>query len=292
MPEVIEVLRYADFIRLKLKNKPITEVKILNGRYHKHGDFEGYSKLSAALPLIVKDVHTKGKFLYIEFVDDLWLLSTLGLSGGWTWESRNRYEFPSIVKYLDSDSYHQRVLKHLNVEFKTAHGSLFYYDLLSFGTLKVADKATLDAKLAMLGPDITTVELPEFKARLAKVSTKPIGTVLMNQRLISGIGNYLRADLLWLSKISPFRTVQSLSATDQKHLWEAARFLVWSKYDYKKGLKTGVIRADHPKLPYDYGREFYVYMQTTDPQGRPVKKEELYTGSQKRFIHWVPAIQK
>jgi hypothetical protein len=32
---------------------------------------------------------------------------------------------------------------------------------------------------------------------------KPIGNVLMDQKVISGIGNYLRADTLWMSKISP-----------------------------------------------------------------------------------------
>ena len=67
--------------------------------------------------------------------------------------------------------------------------------------------------------------------------------------------------------------------------------LTWAKYNYKKGLKEGFIDVHHPKTPEDYDREFYVYMQTTDPQGRLVKKEELYDGSNKRFIHWVPEVQ-
>ena len=294
MPEVIEVLKYADFIRTKIKGKELTEIKILNGRYHRHGAFEGFGPLHKALPLKVKDVKTKGKFLYIELEGDRWLLSTLGLSGGWAWQSAKteKYDFPVIVKYLDAAAYHEKVLKHLNVEFKTAAGSLFFYDMLSFGTLKVADAATLEKKLKTIGPDMSTITLPEFKEQLDKATpSKPVGTVLMDQRRISGIGNYLRADVLWLCKISPFRHMKDLSPADMKRIWEATRFLIWAKYDYKKGRKEDYIEADHPKLPEDYKREFYVYDQKEDPHGRKVKKEELYEGSQKRFIYWVPELQ-
>jgi hypothetical protein len=53
-----------------------------------------------------------------------------------------------------------------------------------------------------------------------------------------------------------------------------------------------MIEAGHPQLPEDYKREFYVYFQENDPKGHPVKKEELHDGSNKRFIHWVPDVQK
>jgi formamidopyrimidine-DNA glycosylase len=67
----------------------------------------------------------------------------------------------------------------------------------------------------MIGPDImehdTTLEI--FKEQLLKTRNlhKEIGIVLMNQKVISGIGNYLRADILYMSKICPFRKVNKLS---------------------------------------------------------------------------------
>ena len=45
-------------------------------------------------------------------------------------------------------------------------------------------------------------------------------------------------------------------------------------------------------MPNDYERDFFVYKQNTDINGYNVKKEELYEGSQKRFIYWVPKVQK
>ena len=46
------------------------------------------------------------------------------------------------------------------------------------------------------------------------------------------------------------------------------------------------------KLPSDYKRLFFIYMQEEDIYGNKVVKNELYDGSQKRFISYVPAIQK
>jgi len=298
MPEVIEVLKYADFLQSKLKGKTITEINVLNGRYKKHGDFENLDQLRAALPQKVKSIQTKGKFLYIQFENNMYLFSTLGLSGGWLYEKGGKVQFGHLLNYIakeDEIRYHQTALKHKNVEFKTADGNMYYYDVLSYGTLKVIiDAAHLQKKLASLGPDISHKEttLPIFKAQLEKAKgEKLIGNVLMDQKYISGIGNYLRADVLWLSKISPFRKMRDLTAPEYKKLWLNTRLLVWASYNYKKGVKLGFIESDHPKIPEDYGREFCVYFQTTDPQGRAVKKEELYDGSQKRFIYWVPELQ-
>jgi len=85
MPEVIEVLKYADFLRAKFKHNEINEINVLNGRYKKHGDFEHLAELRAALPQKVSKIETKGKFLYMQFENGMYLFSTLGLSGGWLW---------------------------------------------------------------------------------------------------------------------------------------------------------------------------------------------------------------
>lgn len=300
MPEVIEVLNYADFLRSKLKHRTVTEINVINGRYKKHGDFENLDQLKSQLPQAVTQIQTKGKFLYLQFQNGMYLFSTLGLSGGWLYmNNKNNVQFGHHLDYItdeQQDSYHKNAYNHRNVEFKLDDNtSIYYYDTLSFGTLKViTDEAHLNKKLSTLGPDISQQEttFPVFKERLEKAQPeKPVGTVLMNQRIISGIGNYLRADVLWLSRISPFRKMKDLTSAEIKKLWLNSRLLTWSKYNYKKGLTNGFIEKDHPKIPEDYEREFYVYSMSTDPQGCPVKKEELYDGSQKRFIYWSPQHQ-
>jgi len=301
MPEINEVRTYADFLNEQLKNKKIIEINILNGRYKKHGPFALYHELKNHLPLKVLNVQTKGKFLYFTLENNYFIFSTLGLSGGWVFlnNSTHKYQHPEMLEYLQKekmDTYLETSLKHLNVEFKTDHGSIYFYDTLSFGTLKVIkSQKELDKKLNTIGSDImeesTTFEV--FQERINKKinSIKPIGNVLMNQKIISGIGNYLRADILWLSKISPFRKVKDVTETELKSIYKNAKLLTWGSYDYKKAIKLNIIDKSS-KLPSDYKRDFFVYYEDKDIYGNPVTKEELYEGKQKRFIYWVKSRQK
>jgi formamidopyrimidine-DNA glycosylase len=163
----------------------------------------------------------------------------------------------------------------LNVQFKIDNGVLYYYDNLSFGTLKVVDKTEhLEEKLKTIASNITnnntTFELFSSQINKTKNSEKEIGLVLMDQKVISGIGNYLRSDILWLSKISPFRKVRYLKKSDLKKL-----------YKYSKSLSKEI-----NVLPKNF-----VYDMKEDIYGNKIIKEPLYTGKNKRFIYWVPKIQ-
>ena len=301
MPEVIEVRKYADFIKKHIKNKYITEINILNGRYKKHAPFEMYKELVKKLPLKVIDVKTKGKFLYFVIEKGFYLFSTLGLQGGWTYKSNksNKFQFPDLIGYINNnvmDKYRSRSINHLNVEFVKKDGSLYFYDVLSFGTLKIINNnEELDKKLNSIGPDImdhsTTYEVFLQQIKKKKNLDKYVGNVIVNQKVISGIGNYLRSDILWLCSISPFRKVKDLKDNEILEIYKNALLLVWGDYDYNKGIELKYIKK-HNKLPGDYKRDFFVYMREKDIYNNNVIKEELYEGSQKRFIHWVPEIQK
>lgn len=308
MPEIVEIRKYADFLSDKLKNKHLNAIKILKGRYKTHGPFELYNSLINKLPLKVLDIKTKGKFLYIVLEDGYFIFSTLGLHGGWSWlnkqtssisnssiiENRDKFEFDKMLDYVAEDrlsGYYKTALNNLNVQFITDKGSMFYFDSLSFGTVKIIkDNDSLLKKLNSIGPDImepsTTLDI--FISRMKKntIQNKPIGNVLLNQKIISGVGNYLRADVLWLSKISPFRKVKDLTDKELEKIYKNIRILTWSDYDYKKAIELKIIN-NKTKLPNSYNRDFFVYYCEHDIYGNEVTKEELYEGSQKRFIYWV-----
>ncbi len=321
MPEVVEIRHYADFIRRHLKNRSIQSVKIRGGRYSfrrkllkadkdrrykKHGAFPGYSTMRRLLPLHVIAVSSKGKMLYITFMSaktkkKYYLICTLGLTGGWVVLKKKKYIFPQLFHYVPRElrePYRDVSLKHLNIEFTVGSSlKIYFFDMLSFGTMSfVPDDGTLERKLRTIGPDIMDLQemtFDVFQKQIRKSTNlaKPIGVVLMNQRVISGIGNYLRADVLWLARVSPFRKVRSLSTRELRGIYEGVRRLTWGEYNYSRALKLGII-SQSDKLPHHYKRMFFVYMENTDPQGRKVVKEELYEGSQKRFIYWVPGWQK
>ena len=297
MPEIVEVKKYCDFIRKHMVNNKITNIFILKGRYKKHKPFEGYNIIKKNLPIYLLDIQSKGKFIYMTFENDIILFCTLGLSGGWTYQYNKQFRFPKMIEYLnikDVGNYHNESLNHLNIEFRTSKGSLFFFDTLSFGTIKVVNNLDeLNKKLNKIAPDIMdiTTTLDVFNNIITKYPNKKIGLILLNQKIVSGIGNYLRADVLWLAKVSPFRLVKKLSELDIHNIYKAIILLTWGRYNYKKAIKLKLINK-HMKLPSYYKRDFFVYYEDTDIYGNTVKKEELYEGSQKRFIYWVPSYKK
>ncbi|AYV75372.1 MAG: formamidopyrimidine-DNA glycosylase [Terrestrivirus sp.] len=308
MPEIVEVKKYADFIIKKLKNKYITDIKILNGRYKTHGPFELYNQFKKKLPLKLLDVKTKGKFMYIIFENEYYLCVTLGLSGGWMYSNddnykKGKYIIPTFYNRADenqTEAYYDNAMKHLNLQLKAHDGSLFFYDTLSYGTLKIIKgRDKLCKKLKKLGPDVMDpgFTFDVFKQCIhnlfnrANGKNKLIGNVIMDQTVISGLGNYLRADILWLSRISPFRKISKLSDNELQHIYKAIKFLTWATYDIKQGIKLKFV-SKNAKLPADYGRNFYVYGEDEDMFGNKVKKDKLHDGTQVRYIHWVPSLQK
>jgi formamidopyrimidine-DNA glycosylase len=275
------------------------------------------------------------KFTYITLSNtsksnpkSFYLFNTLGLTGGWTIKGEKKTDFakcenchylkketdtsnsiftyPNMMEYITEDAQNEwfhRALNHLNVEFITdkktkenSYISFYFYDQLSFGTLKyTSDKLILEKKLKELGADLmdsnTTFEI--FRKQITKKvnEKKSIGNVIVNQKLISGVGNYLRADALWMAKISPFRKVEDILDNELELLFNSVRTLMWGDYNYDEGVKKGIITKGF-KIPRDYGQEFFVYRQDTDINGNKVSKKELFEGSQKRFIFWVEDVQK
>jgi formamidopyrimidine-DNA glycosylase len=223
-------------------------------------------------------------------------------------QTHNIFTFPSILEYITEDrqnKWFQRALNHLNVEFITdkklkgdSYLSFYFYDQLSFGTLKAVkdddgSMTVLKKKLSELGPDLldskTTFDV--FKTQITKGvnKNKPIGNVIVNQKLVSGVGNYLRADALWMAKISPFRKVNDVTDKEMEKLYWSIISLIWGDYNFKEGMKRDLIKY---KVPENYEKDFFIYRQEKDINDNKVIKEELYEGSQKRFIYWVKEIQK
>lgn len=313
MPEGIEVRKFSDIIRSNSKNHYITQVNILGGRYNKKA-FDGYTYLQEHLPSKIINIKTKGKFIYVELLHEtdgtFWLFNTLGLTGGWTVSAENKsqlidvlhakyinhdgfvYMYPVILEYISNNKsveWFKKAIQYINVEFVLDNGiRLYFYDQLSFGTLKIiTSQNELDKKLKELGPDIMDSSFEIFQKQITK-STKQqqyIGNTIVNQKIISGIGNYLRSDALYLAKISPFRLTKDITTDELQMLYKCIRALMWGDYNYEFAVVNGIINEDI-KIPRDYKRDFLVYRQETTPDGNVVEKKELYEGSQKRYVYW------
>ena len=106
----------------------------------------------------------------------------------------------------------------------------------------------LDAKLKCLGVDVIEDynNFDEFKKRLdRKRDNGFIGTALLDQKVTAGCGNYMRAEVLYHSKISPYRKLSEIKIDEMKTLWYNLTRIAWIFYDIKKALKLKTIKKDY-----------------------------------------------
>lgn len=115
--------------------------------------------------------------------------------------------------------------KHLHHCFILNKGSLCFYDIRKFGTLSLIETSQLKDKFSKLGTDPLSKEfsLEKLKGLLKKAPNKPVKALLMEQGLISGIGNIYASEILFDAKIDPRKKSSSLKNKEVEKLLESIK---------------------------------------------------------------------
>lgn len=278
MPEGPEVKRTVDnLLKFIKKNNKLKEITINSGRYTKK-KFKQQDKLLEDLPLEVTDIKCKGKFIYFCLSNGKYIFNTLGMSGTWTTEQ----------------------IKHNNLSFIFDKKIIHFNDVRNFGTFMYQTQKDLDKKLKCLGVDIIEdyKNIDEFKKRLdRKRSNALISTTLLDQKVSAGCGNYLRAEVLYHSKVSPFKKLSELTEDNINNIWYNMTRIAWIFYNINKALKKNIINKKDFLYKnyidginyknYIYYTNFSVYFQDKDKNNKLVVREKIGD----RTIHWVPQVQ-
>jgi endonuclease-8 len=99
-----------------------------------------------------------------------------------------------------------------------------------------------------LGPDILG-EPPDYETMLARLRSDPqreIGDALLDQRLVSGIGNLWKAEALWQAQVSPWRPVREVSDGELRAVLEAAHTLMRAALDGPRPARRVYRHAGRP----------------------------------------------
>ncbi len=95
-------------------------------------------------------------------------------------------------------------------------------DLRGPTACEVLDPAQVQAVIAKAGPDPLLDDGPAAEDRFTAVVLRkptPIGILLMDQSVVSGIGNVYRAELLFRARVNPFAPGKSLTEETVRGLW-------------------------------------------------------------------------
>jgi formamidopyrimidine-DNA glycosylase len=111
--------------------------------------------------------------------------------------------------------------KHLHGRFTLDGGKeLRYYDARRFGHLFIAERCDFFEDLN-IGPDPFQMKAAALKARL-RGRKAPIKSLLMDQRIISGLGNIYTDEILFYAKIDP-RTAGGRASVNSNRILSSAK---------------------------------------------------------------------
>ncbi len=265
----------------------------------------------------------KGKQLFCHFSNDLYLRVHLGLYGAFSFGGDSYFSGASSIgaprkigeretqSRQDAGEYTgpPAPVGAVRARIVSEHG---WADLRGPTACEVLDHDQVQTQLSKLGPDPLIGEATRFRAakgqavaadaqRLLDVAyaefrqnllrTKsPIGIVLMNQNIISGVGNIYRAETLFRNKISPDLPANELSTRAAKKLWTDIVSVM------EDGVRDGKIITT---LPADRDPEgeiwpenaYYVYQR----QGMACRKcsaKISLTEVAARKLYWCPKCQR
>ena len=143
-----------------------------------------------------------------------------------------------------------------------------------------------DRVVGHLGPDLLDEDpdLAEAVRRLAGQGEEQVGLALLDQRLLAGLGNLYRCEVLFLQGISPWRPVAEVP--DLPALVERSRRLLRANRGRAQQSTTGSLRR---------GEQHWVFERSRRPCrrcGTPVASAEQGAAPRARLTYWCPSCQR
>ena len=202
MPELPEVETTKRFLEKKVLFRTFLNVWT---------DLEKFKKLKKQLRgKKIKKVWRRGKNIIFELFDGYSLLIHQKLTGHLLYDKWNAKD---------------KANTYIHLKFFLDNGKvLALSDLRKFAKVELWKTEELKKKLSSLGPEPLkdNFTFKKFKEILTDKKGK-IKQVLMDQKIIAGIGNIYSDEILWQAKVYPFKDVSKLTERKLREIYQAIR---------------------------------------------------------------------
>jgi len=208
-------------------------------------------------------VRTVGKHLVIDVSGGFSVRVHLGMPGRWRILASDR-KAPGAARLVLSTASH--------------HACCF-----SAPTVEVDRTPAIDKRLSRLGPDLLDPDFePErFLEQARTQKGRPIAEVLLDQRVVAGIGNVYKSELLFLSRIHPHTPADQIGDDKLVEMADRAQQLM------SLNVRSGPRITTGERAP---GRETWIYGRAGSPCRRcstTVAEDRLGD----RVTYWCPVCQ-
>lgn len=194
-------------------------------------------------------IERRAKYLLFKFSDG-WLLSHLGMTGAW------REIKPGETKILHD---------HVRLNF-TDGLSLIFNDPRRFGFIDWVDEEARNShvRLKHLGPEPleTDFQAEDLFKKLRK-RTAPIKAMIMDQRIVVGVGNIYASEALFRAGIRPTRAAGKVTLSECEKLVQAIRAILTEAIESGGSTIRTYRSADGSEGSYQ--TRFFVYERDGEP---------------------------
>jgi endonuclease-8 len=232
----------------------------------------------------IERVEARGKWLLVHFSGDAILLTHMLMSGSWhlyrTGEKwfLGKDRMRAVIRTADW----QAVAFNVPVaEFHTARSLERYTQLPKLGVDVLGAEYSVEAGVARL------------KAYAAEHPEAEVAVVLLNQRVLAGLGNVYKSEVAFAAGVNPFRAMRTL--TDKEYEVMAERAQRWMQQNVKDGAGDGIVTyAGNRRTTGNSNRDdrLWVYGR----KGQECRRcgaviEMRKQGVQARSTYWCPGCQ-
>ena len=227
----------------------------------------------------IRAVRSIGKHLLIEFSGDLVLRTHMRMNGQWhIYRPGERWRRPRLS---------------MRIVIATDEYEAVGFDVPVAEFLRARDLKR-HRQLGRLGPDLLSDAFDESAAieRLRTAAGRTIGEALLDQRVMAGIGNVFKCEILFVCGVDSFRDVAALSDEEARRLVRSARELL--RANVAEQPVPGAVRAYRKTTRFaNPEARLWVYGRGGHPCrrcGNPIAVRKQ--GESARLTYWCPACQK
>ena len=229
MPELPEVETIVRDLKKKILNLKIKDVWTDSEKMIKKPKQFNYFKKELK-GRTIKGARRRGKNILIDISGDKVLLIHQKISGHLLygkWRKEKQKWISEIQGSLINDYWNSFL--HFIIFFNN-NKQLALSDLRKFSKIELWDKEKLEKSeyLQFLGaePLERSFTFKKFKESLSKRKRGKIKQILMDQKVIVGIGNIYANEILWKSKVNPFKDLNDLEEKDLKMIYQNIKIIL------------------------------------------------------------------
>ena len=219
MPELPEVEVVTRSLKKTIINRKIIKITVNNRnlRFKLPKNFESILKNK-----IIKNIKRKSKYIIFDFGNHFYTILHLGMSG--------TLHIPSKKKITNLSFYSNPFLpkKHNHVIIHFKNIKLIYNDPRRFGYFKILNnKHDFENYFTRIGPEALDKDfnLIYLKNKITN-RKKNIKNLLLDQKIVSGIGNIYVNEILYKSQILPTKSVKKLTSLDLIKIIKFSRLIL------------------------------------------------------------------